>query len=230
MGVRQEKQEPRVVWREEVQTLTLEGEPVLSYTLVWPEVEGAGLGGRWISRYYRRLAQVWRQRWQREVYWKACLELAQRRAAARPFTPWTGRLTGEVALWEGGLLSLRLEGEEVRDGRPCRVRWGDVWRVKEGAPCTARELFGKRRGWKREAVRQLVQQGEARRAAGDCFLDPMWEKAARRLPLRDLCLTPQGVEAALPQGAVAPAAEGTPVFLLQPGLPGPKGEKKDGFH
>jgi len=33
---------------------------------------------------------------------------AGRRAAARPFTPWTGKLEGEVTLWEDGLLSLRI--------------------------------------------------------------------------------------------------------------------------
>ena len=208
-------EQPQVVWREEERTLTLEGEPVLRYTLSWPEIQGAGLGGRWISRYYARLARAWRRRWEREVYWKACLALADRRAAARPFLPWTGRLAGETVLWRDGLLSLRLEGEETRgDGKPCRVRWGDVWRVKEGAPCPPRALFGGRRRWRREALAEILRQGEARRQSGNCFLDPDWAKKLRKLPIRDLCLTEEGAEAALPQCSVAPAAEGTPVFLL----------------
>ena len=62
--------ETKVDWQEEKRTLTLEGEPVLTYTLSWPQVEGAGLGGRWISRYYACLAKSWRQRWEREVYWR----------------------------------------------------------------------------------------------------------------------------------------------------------------
>ena len=57
--------EAQVVWEEEKRILTLEGEPVLKYVLSWPQVEGAGLGGRWISRYYARLAQNWRRRWGR---------------------------------------------------------------------------------------------------------------------------------------------------------------------
>ena len=48
--------EVRVIWEEERRSLTLEGEPVLEYALSWPRVEGAGLGGKWISRYYVRLA------------------------------------------------------------------------------------------------------------------------------------------------------------------------------
>ena len=69
--------EPQVLWHEEKGSLTLEGEPVLEYTLSWPEVQNAGLSGRWISRYYDRLARSWKQRWQREVYLAACLRCFQ---------------------------------------------------------------------------------------------------------------------------------------------------------
>ena len=81
---KKEPEAPQVLWHEENRTLTLEGEPVLDYALSWPELADAGRGGRRISRYYARLAQSWRLRWQREVYWKACIQLADRRAAARP--------------------------------------------------------------------------------------------------------------------------------------------------
>ena len=54
----------------------------MEYILSWPQVEGAGLGGAWINRYYAHLAGTWRRRWEREVYWQACLELAARREAA----------------------------------------------------------------------------------------------------------------------------------------------------
>lgn len=217
---KQPEDRPEVVWHEEHQTLTLEGEPVLEYALSWPEVVKGGLGGRWISRYYAHMAKTWRLRWRREIYWKACLELAERRASSRPFAPWSGRLWGEVALLEGGRLSLRLEGEEVRgDGKPCRVRWGDVWNVREGAPCPLKSFFQGERGWKRRLLTQIIQQGRDRRQAGDCFLDQDWEQKVRRqLPEQDFCLTPEGLEFPFPQGAFAPAAEGTPVFCIP--LPG----------
>ena len=126
---RKDRGEPRLVWREAEETMTLEGEAVLTFHLVWPELKGAGLGGRWISRYYARLAESWRRRWRREVYWRACIQLAQCRAAARPFTPWKGELRGEKVLWKDGVLSLRLNGWESRgDGKVNRVQWGDVWK------------------------------------------------------------------------------------------------------
>lgn len=209
---------PQLVWQEEHRTLTLEGEPVLTYRLSWPELSGAGLGGRWISGYYARMAKQWRRRWQREVYWLGCLQLAQRRAASRPFTPWSGKLEGSMTFWDAGRLSIRMEGEETRgDGKPARVRWGDVWNVREGAPCQGSAFFARRRRWKKEAMAQILRQGEARRASGDCFLDPGWDCSARRLlPAQDFCLVPEGLEFAYPQCSIAPAAEGTPVFHVTP--------------
>ena len=211
-----ERREAAVRWSEERRRLTLEGEGVLEYILRWPQVEGAGLGGRWISAYYRRLAGSWRRRWEREVYLQACLDLVRCREESRPFTPWRGELTGEVALLRDGLLSLRLCGWESRGARPpSRVRWGDVWRVRQGAPCPLGELMAGRRGWRRRLWAALAGQGEARRRGGDCFLDPDWLKKARAArPLKDYCLTEEGVELALPQCAAAPAAEGCPVFTI----------------
>ncbi len=219
--MRETKETPQVVWKREEARLTLEGEPVLEYALSWPEVDNGGFGGKRITAYYRRLARSWRERWRREIYWKACLELSERRAAARPFTPWSGKLEGEVSLWEDGVLSLKLSGEETRgDGKTCRVRWGDTWSVPEGAPRTARSLFGGKRGWRRELLRQVREQGEQRRSAGDLFLDPDWERrATKALPLEEACLTPEGAEFFFPQGSVAPAAEGTPAFLVKPDGP-----------
>lgn len=203
-----------ILWKNQTKSLELEGEPVLEYDLSWPEVRGAGLGGRWINAYYTRLAKSWRQRWEREVYWKACLELGQRRQAARPFTAWKGELKGEAVLNENGLLSLRFTGLEIRgDGRPNRVRWGDVWKVRQGAPCPLRALCG--RGWRSRLWKELRRQGEARRQGGDCFLDPDWEKKARAAGiLQGCCLTGDGIEVSIPQGAAAPAAEGCPVFTV----------------
>ena len=217
------REQARVVWEEERKILTLEGEPVLSYTLSWPQVMDTGMGGRRISRYYARLARSWALRWQREVYWKACLELAQRRAGSRPFTPWSGELKGEVALWENGLLSLRMEGWESRgDGKVNRVRWGDVWKVREGAPCPLRELLPKGRRWKRALLEAIAKQGRQRKAEGEYIPDEDWEKKLPRFFSEDgYCLTPEGLEFSYPQCSIAPAAEGTPVFQV-PLSPSPR--------
>ena len=138
---KQKRPDLEVLWHEEERTLTLSEEPVLHYRLAWPELRNVGFRGRWINRFYAHMAQVWRQRWEREVYCRACFDLAQRRAESRPFTPWTGRLEGEVVFQDAERLSIRMHGEEIRaDGEPCRVQWDDAWNVPEGAPCARKEL------------------------------------------------------------------------------------------
>ena len=211
-----ERREAAVRWREERRLLTLGGEGVLEYALRWPQVEGAGLGGRWISAYYRRLAGSWRRRWEREVYLQACLDLVRCREESRPFTLWRGELAGQDVLLRDGLLSLRFLGWESRGAKfPSRVRWGEVWRVRRGSPCPLGELMAGQRRWRGRLWAALARQGEAGWRTGDCFLDPDWLKRAKGArPLRDYCLTEEGVEVALPQCAAAPAAEGCPAFTV----------------
>ncbi len=213
----------KVVWREETDTLKLDGEEVLHYRLCWPQLEGSGLGARWMNRCYTMLARRWRKRWRQEVYCHACLELAQRRAEARPFTPWRGELGGQVTTQEEGLLSLCMEGLEERgDGKPCRIRWGDVWKVEEGAPCPLKELLPPGRGWKKNLYRQIIQEGERRQREGEWVPDPDWRRRIRRaFPEGGFCLQGKEVELAFPQCSIAPAAEGTPLFRI------PRREKEE---
>ena len=208
-----EKGRPDVVlvnWQEEDRSLTLEGETVLQYRLSWPQLEGAGRAGAQVSRYYARLAEAWRARWGRELYWRACLALVQCRAAGRPFRPWSGKLSGAVTTQEEKLLCLRLESEETwGDGRKLQGCWGDVWDLKYGSPCGFARAAGGGRSWRRELLAQAVQTGNERRAAGDCFLDQGWEVWLRKnLSRCSFCLTPGQIEILLPQCAAAPAAEG----------------------
>ena len=209
-----------VRWLEEQKTLTLTGEPVLECRYAWPET-----GQKKLDRYYRRLKGQWQRRWERELYWDACLDLAGKRERSRPFTPWTGELRGETVLLQDDVLSLRFHGCEVRGGgRPARVRWGDVWGLREGTPKSLRSLFSGEKGWKKRLGQSVCQRGEERRRAGDCFLDGDWPQKAKRARLfRGWCLTEEGVEVSLPQCAASPAAEGCPVFTL----PVRKQEKQD---
>lgn len=205
-----------VLWQAEEGEYTLEGEPVLSWRLSWPQVAGGGWADRRMDRFYSRMARLWRQRWRRELYWLACLDLARRREESRPFVPWRARLEGEVTLQRDGLLSLRMEAEETRGtAGPCLACWGDVWNAAEGRPVRPGELFPER-GWKKKLLAGIVEEGEARRRAGDFFPDPGWEeRLAQCAHFRDLWLTEEGAALAVPQCALAPAAEGTPVFSLR---------------
>lgn len=201
---------PQVQWKEEKRVLTLEKIPVLELDLSFPQLTGGGRGGERISRYYQRLAGAWRSRWGRETYWNACLDLARCREASRPFRPWAAELSGEVLFQDEGALSIRMDAREVRgDGRPLQVRTGDLWKLPEGVPLPVAAYFPGKRRWRAHVRWKLKEQGETRRAAGDCFLDGDFDKKLRRvLSFRQCCRTPEGLEFYLPQCALAPAAEG----------------------
>ena len=205
-----------VNWREDRGTLTLEGEPVLHYLLRWPCAEEGGRRTGWFNRCYAGMARSWQDRWRRELYWLACLDLAACRDRARPFTPWRAELTGEVTLCEGGLLSLRMDGLEVR-GREgvCRIGWGDVWRMGEGAPCPVRALFPPGRRWKKELCRALVLEGERRQGEGELVLDQGWQRRVPALLRKGgCCLRETELEFLFPQCAIAPAEEGVPALRV----------------
>lgn len=104
------------------------------------------------------------------------------------------------------------------------MRWGDVWKLREGAPKPLGSLFQGEKGWKNRLWQAILRQGEEHRQAGDCFLDGDWTQKARKAhPLRNWCLTGEGVEVSLPQCAASPAAEGCPVSTIA------LGEKKVPF-
>lgn len=205
-----------IIWRREEKTLTLEGEPVLTLALSWPQLPRGGPGGRRIGRYYQRVAEAWRGRWGRELYWPACLDLVRCREQAQIFQPWQASLEGEIRYQDSEILSVCMDAREVRgDGRPLLVRTGDLWRLPQGVPLPVGDYVSGARRWWPRLCRLLAQQGEARRAAGDCFLD---QDFARRLPRalspRRCCRTPEGLEFYAPQASLAPAVEGTPVFTV----------------
>lgn len=134
-----------VLWQEERQTLSLQGEPVLEYALVRPQIRDGGRGGRRLDRYYQHLAEVWRRRWSRALYWHACLDLARCREQSRPFHPWQAHLEGRVLFQDQDSLSIRLDAEEVHGRRPpapgtdggCLVPAG-------GSPAAGRSLLPRR--------------------------------------------------------------------------------------
>lgn len=186
-----------VRWLEEEKTLTLTGEPVLACRYVWPET-----GHKKLDRYYRRVKAQWQLRWERTLYWDACLDLAEKRERSRPFEPWTARLLGETTYQDERLLSLYIEARERRgDGRTVYGRSGDIWEVRTGAPVGV-----SRRG------RKALWSGLRRMEEG--VLDPDWEeKLGRFFSEKNVCLRPEGLEIWFPQCTIAPAAEGLPTFL-----------------
>lgn len=196
--------------------LTLQGEPVVRCILTIPVCAGTWRGLRAINRFYRRAAEVTRRCWQREVYLRACLALADCRAAGRVFRPWTAELDTCVTCVGEGLLSLWQELRERRspDAPPLVLRRGDTWSLTDGAPQTLYDCVP-RRGWKKRALTQIAEEARRRLAGGESLLDAdCIPRLARLFDPERFYLTEEGVEIFYPMGTVAPAAEGIPTFTI----------------
>lgn len=196
--------------------MTLEGEHVLRCVLTVPELTGTWKGIGAINRYYSRAAECWRRRWEREVYCRACLDLADRRAQGRPFRVWQAELETQITLQEDGVLSLWQEGRECCGyDRPRLLRRGDTWSLAEGAPIPLAAFYPKERRWKRKLIRQLERQAQERLAAGESLLDRDCAKGlGREFERENFYLSGHEIQVFFPMYALGAGAEGIPVFAV----------------
>lgn len=226
MGKRSMAQPWQVVWKREERELRLGRVPVLRLELSWPEIQRGEGGGRRVSRYYRRVAQSWRQRWTRTLYGRACLDFARAQEEGRAFRPWSARLEGQVTFQDGETLSLVQDAwEDWGDGRPLQVRTADLWTVPDGRPLAKGRCWPEGRGARNKLLTDLTEQGEARRQSGDCFLDPDFaQRLPRALSWRRCARTQEGLEYYVPQGVLAVPVEGVVSFRAP--VPAPREKQK----
>jgi len=197
--------------------MTLEQEPVLRCILTRPELTGTWKGIGAINRYYIHAADAWRRRWERDLYCMAGLDLAERRAQGRPFRIWRAELATQITLQEDGLLSLWQEGREQRGyDKPLLLRRGDTWSLAAGAPRMLASFFPRERNWKKRLTRQIEEQVRERLASGESLLDADCVKRLRREFNREnFYLIGDGIQVFFPLYALAPGAEGLPVFTVR---------------
>ena len=148
--------------------MTLEGEPVLSYVLSWPEAAGCPR----LTRYYRRAARLWRARWERRLYPLACLELADCRARSRPFRPWNCELSGSAPWETEERASIVLTARETGgSGRSRLVTRGAVWRLRDGTPMPLSSVLPPEYRKQKVLLAALNRAAEECRRGGDILLD-----------------------------------------------------------
>ena len=196
--------------------LTLEEETVLRCVLTQPVCTGTWRGLEAINRCYRHAAEVWRRRWERELYCMACLDLADRRARGKAFRPWQARLTTQITYQGDGVLSLFQDGtEQAGYDRPLTVRRGDTWDLQTGAPRSLACFCSGQRHWKRNVLNQVRQQMQTRLAQGESLLDADCIRNLKKyLCWEHYCLTPEGANVFVPMYTIAPGAEGIPTFCV----------------
>ena len=174
---------------------TVEGLPVLTAQVSLPEPVGSeNRTTRRIRRYYRAQCRAFLRycdRWLFPMAARACREAL---ADSRPLPQLQAELSFRVTYNEGGFWSLYTQiREPAADGHILLRRWGDTWDLLTLAA---------------QEIQRQETAGYAR------YLDG-WRRRLRQQfnPMR-FYLTPEGIAFFYPMYAIAPAAEGIPVFTV----------------
>lgn len=175
----------------------------------WPHLEDTSPGLRRINRYYDRLAQKLRERWEGPL-------LARAKEEATAYTPpWEVALSFAVTLFTPDCLSLTWTViEDLGEERPRKMMEGDAWNLPDGLPLPL-SRFLPVHCKKKALLAELSSQIQARLATGESLFYEDWPlRLHTYFSPRRFFLTPDGPSLFYPIKTIAPAIEGFPTFSL----------------
>ncbi|MFI3251128.1 MAG: hypothetical protein R3Y07_09255 [Eubacteriales bacterium] len=180
--------------------LTLEGETVLTLTgehLSFPEF-------RRINRYYKELECRWENHWKQELYWQACLSLAEKREKSRHFSPFQVSFRPKVDTISETILTVHLTIEEICHAKyPYVVTLHDHWDLTEQIPLSPRKLIAK------------LGETHPKKALLDAGPHETYPQRRAWFSPKNLFLTQDGYGIFYPQATIAPPSRATPHLFLK---------------
>lgn len=212
-GLRALRTEPFAAERE----WEVEGVPVLSAAAEVPQpVPAEGRTTRRIKRFYQLQCRAFLRYCERCLLPQAAAEYRAALEASRPLPAFRAELGYRVTYNGGGLWSLYTQVRECAGaGAALLTRRGDTWDLAAGYPVPLRDFFPGGSAWKRRLLAHAAEEVERRARAGAGRWREDWRRALRRqFNPQNFYLTEEGLAYFYPMYAIAPAAEGIPVFLL----------------
>ena len=192
---------------------TVEGIPVLTTSVELPQPQGADAVSRRIRRYYQIQCKAFLRYCERWLFPQAEAEYRAALVASAPLPCFRAELGYRVTYNSGGLWSLYTQSREVT-GHTLLTRRGDTWDLAAGYPVPLSAFFPARSPWRRQLLELAAEDIQRQERAGIARYDPEWRKKLRRFNSRNYYLTEEGLTYFFPMYAIAPAAEGIPVFTL----------------
>ena len=202
---------------------TEDGIPVLTASCSLPQPsEPGGAAARRVRRYYQLQRRCFFRYCETCLLPQARAEYRAALAASRPLPCFRAELGYRVTWNRDGLWSLYTHTREPGPGgRPLLGRRGDTWDLAAGYPVPLKAFFPGVRNWKGTLLALAAGEAARREAAGVSRYHDRWQQSLRRqFNARNYYLTEEGLAFFYPMYAIAPAAEGIPVFLLPYGTPG----------
>ena len=202
---------------------TVEGIPVLTASVSLPQpVPMNDRVSRRIHRYYQLQCRSFLRYCERWLLPQAEAEYHAALAASAPLPQFRAELSYRVTYNGNGLWSLYTQSREVTlPGRTLLTRRGDTWDLAAGYPAALSSFFPQAKGWKRQLLAAVEAEIQRQERDGVARYHEDWRRALRRqFNPRNYFLTENGLAFFYPMYAIAPAAEGIPVFTIPYGTAG----------
>lgn len=194
-------------------------QPVLTYTIQYPEVSSAVFktAAVTINRYYRAKADLYRQRLRHSLYHQAIRELENTKENPDiPFRPFEAYLGCTIAYNENCMLSLYFDAYQFTGGAHGNTtRTSDTWDLGCGRRVTMARFFKPGATYKAYVINTVNEQISAQMETGNgMYFEDFDTNAARHFNPGSFYLVPEGLVVYYQQYQIAPYASGIPEFLL----------------
>lgn len=196
---------------------TVEGIPVLTASVAVPRpVPAEDRVSRRVHRYYQLQCRSYLRYCERWLLPQAQAAYREALESSAPLPCLRAELRYQVTYNQGGLWSLYTQSRETAVSGPSLLtRRGDTWDLNGGYPVELSAFFPPRGGWKKQLLALAAAEIQRQERAGIARYHEDWRRALRRrFNAQNYYLTAEGLAFFFPMYAIAPAAEGIPVFTL----------------
>lgn len=195
---------------------TVDGIPVLYASISVPDpLPAEGKLSRRIRRYYQLQCRSYLRYCEKHLFPQAEQEY---RAALANSTPWPlfrAELNYQITYHDSHFLSLYTQSNETGSCQRLKLRRGDTWDLSTGYPVPLSDFFPDHASWKRQLLKLAADEIQQQEQAGLSMYHENWRKLLRRhFNPQNYYLTDEGLAIFFPMYAIAPPAEGIPVFLM----------------
>lgn len=196
---------------------TVEGIPVLTASAAVPRpVPAEDRVSRRIHRYYQLQCRSYLRYCERWLLPQAQAAYREALETSAPLPCLRAELRYQITYNRGGLWSLYTQSRETAVSGPALLtRRGDTWDLSGGYPVELSAFFPPRSAWKKHLLSLAAAEIQRQERAGISRYREDWRRALRRrFNAQNYYLTAEGLAFFFPMYAIAPAAEGIPVFTM----------------
>lgn len=199
---------------------TVEDIPVLTASVTVPRPAPAeNRVSRRIHRYYQLQCRSYLRYCEHWLLPQAEAAYREALASSAPLPCLRAELKYRVTYNQGGLWSLYTQSRETTVSGPALLtRRGDTWDLSGGYPVELSAFFPPRSGWKKKLLSLAAEAIQRQERSGVSRYREDWRRVLpRRFNAQNYYLTAEGLALFFPMYAIAPAAEGIPVFTFPRG-------------